>query len=795
MSTLRILPILLFLLCAISPATKAAFQTRPGYFMANKGQVKDQYGRPRKDIDFVFRAQEGLTIMVSRGKLTYYFTSSEAGICNQERVEMSLSGINAEGALIAEGGNGYVEHFYLNGAEFLQVPAAERICYKNVYEGIDWVVYISEGKLEYEFILNKKARPAAIHWEYKGAHNLSLGPDGALTWSSPMGTIREKAPESFTHKGNMLASAYRQNKNSFSYRVQQSGNLTIDPTVEWSTYQGGTGGYTYIYSSCTDHNGYLYFCGITSDMANIASTGAFSTTINGGADGFVSKFDTSGKHLWTTYYGGNDRDQFYNIQYNRGSVYCVGITYSTTGFSTPGVQQEDNGGGLAAGPNSDGIMAKFSANGMRVWAGFCGGKGGDYLSDLCIDAKGDLYTIGTTTSKTNIATAGVFQDTISQAKLADSMLSDAMLIKYDSNGRRVWGTYIGGFAEDYGESIFLKGTTLYLSGNTRSKTNVSTPSAYQPSTTGTASDAFLMKFDTLGKRSWGTYFGGISFEENTRVCMDDKGAVYLFGITNSTSGIASASAWQKTAGGKRDLFLAKFTGSGGLSWSTYYGGAEDDIRYYATQGGRISCDTSSPDNNVILFADTKSTGMATTDAYRKTLSSSGTYDALMAIFSASGSLTYSTYFGGTNADYATSVLSDRKNVYLCGVSTSTAGIATKGAFKDTLKNIGSGYITKFKPGNTSAIVESKSQKIDMSLSPNPATNAVRIQCSIPSSTDEEVSIYLLNIAGKTVQQARTIISGGQLDYTLHLFETLPPGIYTLQLHNSAGIAVQQLLKQ
>lgn len=780
----------------LSVATAQSLTVQPQYFIANRGQIKDQFGHARKDIDFVYRAGKGLNIMVGRGKLSYYFNDGNEKEIRQHRVDMELKNINLSGAVIAEGGNDYVENYYQNGSEYLQVPAAERICYKNIYQGVDWVLYISEGKLEHEFIVQPNAQASAINWTYKGAENLHITRDGTLSWTSPLGTIREQAPQSFTGQGRPVASSYTQLNHTFQYQLSQSDNITIDPTVEWASYIGGSGGGSQIIGSCADQQGYLYVCGLSTDNANLASTGAFQTTLKGIGDGFLTKIDTAGRHAWTTYYGGEGTDMLSDVQFHNGFLYCSGQANSKTGISTPGVQQEIWGATSTPLLSFDAILVKFNTSGSRIWGTYCGGIRDEQFNNVAIDGKGDIYALGISASKSGIATPGAFQDTLSQSSPADSNLLDGILVKYNPDGKRIWGTYLGGFSNDYGQGLVVNGSTLFVSGNTNSNSQISTPSAYQTAkAAGAAPDAFLMKFDTSGKRAWGTYLGGNGSEDGIRLTCNSRGYAYIAGTTNSTSGIASTGAWKSSFGGIRDMFLAKFDPGGGLAWSTYFGGADDDVITSGYRGGRIVCDTVGDDNNVFIVGDTKSSGLATSDAFQKTLGSAGKYDAFFAAFNGSGALYYCTYYGGADNDYGATTMADRRNFFLTGTTYSSAGIATKGAYKDTLKNSNSGFIVKFKPGTPSSIEDKVINKFAMTISPNPSNGVLHISAQLNTDINEKVNLSVLNVAGKTVQKAETMVVDGKLDFVFTLFETLGAGLYTLRIESKAGYAVENFIKQ
>src|SRR5690606_25190908 len=95
-------------------------------------------------------------------------------------------------------------------------------------------------------------------------------------------------------------------------------------------------------------------------------------------------------------------------------------------------------------------------------------------------------------------------------------------------------------------------------------------------------DAYLVKFNATGIRQWWTYYGGNGSIDGGYSCATDAaGNVYLAGITNSSVGISLA-GYKNTFGGNRDAFLVKFNGLGVRQWGTYFGnsgvnGSGDDL--------------------------------------------------------------------------------------------------------------------------------------------------------------------------------------------------------------------------
>ncbi len=107
----------------------------------------------------------------------------------------------------------------------------------------------------------------------------------------------------------------------------------------------------------------------------------------------------------------------------------------------------------------------------------------------------------------------------------------------------------------------------------------------------------------------------------------------------------------------------------GISWATYYGGSAYDV------GEGISTDAN---GNVYLAGYTQSTTSIAAGGFQNSFSGSSD-DAFLVKFDSTGNRLWATYFGGSGDNYGFGTATDFSgNVYLCGHTTSTSGIAIGG---------------------------------------------------------------------------------------------------------------------
>jgi hypothetical protein len=206
---------------------------------------------------------------------------------------------------------------------------------------------------------------------------------------------------------------------------------------------------------------------------------------------------------WATYYGGSDYefDPVVDVD-SFGNVYMAGNTKSKDYIASAGAWQKTN-------PALSIYLVKFSKDGTRLWGTFYGGdQAGEIAVGMAVSASGSVYVVGGTHSDTGIATAGAYRSKKNSGE-------DAFLSKFSSKGKLEWGTYYGGRHDDVAGAIALSGNIIYVGGATSSTDSIATIGTNQSSRGGGdffTNDGFLAKFDTLGNRLWGTYYGGDNYD-------------------------------------------------------------------------------------------------------------------------------------------------------------------------------------------------------------------------------------------------------------------------------------------
>jgi len=531
-------------------------------------------------------------------------------------------------------------------------------------------------------------------------------------------------------------------------------NLIAQPTRSWGTYYGGNQTDVTL-SIATDASINVSVCGHSGSFMDIASIGSQQTNNAGLVDAFVAKFDSAGVRQWGTYFGGPSNDQANFVCFDGiGNIYIAGNTSSSVSISTAGCHQQTYGG------NQDAFLAKYNSAGVLQWATYYGGSGLEIGWSVAVDASGNVYLTGRTSSVDSISTAGSHQVSFGGG------ISDGFITKFNSAGVRQWGTYYGGILDDYGRNVDLDMSgNVYITGYSSSTSAISTIGSHQVNIGGGLSgDAYLVKFNGSGVRLWATYYGGSGNDDGRSIALDQYGNIYLAGTTVSTNNISTLGCHQFIIGGSGDAFLVKFDNSGVRQWGTYNGGSSID--------GVCNVSVDSLDN-VFLSGDAFSAnGFTTAGCYQQI--NGGLFDAFATKFSGVGVRVWGTYYGGATSDRGFAMCVDLfGNFYLGGETASTGVMATAGSHQSFLGGGTDGYLVKF---------------ADCAGLPNPSISGPTMVC-----TGAGAIVY--SVAPVALSYTWALPGGWSGSSVTSTISVTPSasGILSLTAFNACGTGAQQTL--
>jgi uncharacterized delta-60 repeat protein len=204
---------------------------------------------------------------------------------------------------------------------------------------------------------------------------------------------------------------------------------------------------------------------------------------------------------------------------------------------------------------------------QRTW----GGSDEDKAMGIAVDSAGNVYIAG-------------YTDSFGAGK------RDGFIVKFDSNGNKIWDRTIGSNQRDDIYSIKLDNNgNIYVAGATNS--------------TDSYFDAFIVKFDSNGNKIWDRTWGKPNSRDSALgLTVDSNGNIYVVGGTDITDS-------------KQDAFILKLDPNGNKIWDRTWGIENSQEAAYS-----ITLDSN---GNVYLIGYTENIGVYSQDYFILKLDSNG----------------------------------------------------------------------------------------------------------------------------------------------------------------------------
>ena len=224
---------------------------------------------------------------------------------------------------------------------------------------------------------------------------------------------------------------------------------------------GGGEGNDHIYDMLVTQGGEMYIVGALQSRKASFGTTAITQTF-GGKDIFVAKLDSNRQLLWIRVAGSAQDDEAWAIAHDgKDSLYLVGHFKDKATFGTISLSQPEQKDGA-----SDLFVARIDTSGNWKWVVRGTGHGDDYLSDVALGPKGQIYV------------GGFFYGdvTLDKTYTANHLRQlEYIFAKLDTNGKWLWSQRVDTNAKyrqrndiRFGPWLLNRGpgsSTLYAVGN------------------------------------------------------------------------------------------------------------------------------------------------------------------------------------------------------------------------------------------------------------------------------------------------------------------------------------------
>ncbi|MBA3680539.1 MAG: T9SS type A sorting domain-containing protein [Bacteroidetes bacterium] len=659
-------------------------------FEENKGQVVNAEGKVLNEV--LFRANlPGASIWITESGIIYNFFKSDkketfgAEEQNKKNLVKNFDWyrnvMNLKNASISKKNLKTFDQtefnytYHRSNNTTIVAGLFKELVFFNIYEGIDWRLYIDNGHIKQEFIVNPTADVDLIDLEYITSTDIEIK-DTKISFSNPVGIFTEGDLYCYQNeKSNTVKATYssvRQTKiiegiKIYTHAVKIKANdvdhnktLVIDPVLDWSTFYGGSNdedGHT-IYSDGT----YTWVSGHTISVNfptnNPGSPTYFQGSIAGAGDVFILKFNNIGNLIWATYFGGTGSDEAAAIYSDGTNVWVGGYTNSTDlPVLNPGA------GAYFSGTNAgtvDCFIAKFNTLGTLLWSTYFGGITNDNIS--AIHVKNNELFVGGTSDSPNfpILNSGNYFQNYAAG-------NDGFILKFGPTNNLIWSTFLAGTGNDLITSIQTNSNSLFVGGYTNSTDFVTLNAGtfYQGNVAGTY-DGFISRFTLSGSLAWSTYFGGNSTDRIHGLTLSNS-AVWITGTSSSTNmplfNPGGSSYNQSVNNGFSDGYISKFDFNGTLQWSSYYGASSTDFLTSIASDGK----------NVFVGGYTNSTNLFTqnpgTGGYYQS-ANAGFFDAILLKFDSASACKWASYYGNSSNDYISAMACNGSRILTTGYTQS-----------------------------------------------------------------------------------------------------------------------------
>jgi hypothetical protein len=541
------------------------------------------------------------------------------------------------------------------------VPSYAKVKYENVYPGVDLVYYGNRGQLEYDFVVAPGSDPGVIRLGF-GVRQLAAALSGR-SW------LKSNEPHSDSPEQAPASESGAKPPHSKAFRLAANGDLVVK-------ISGG---------EVRFHKPVVYQPSRTSKPeSRIPIAGHYKLSRRDQVTFEVGAYDRTKPLVidptlgYSTYLGGSGQDEATAIAVDTlGDAYVTGQTLSVNFPTTAGALQRANKG-LA-----NVFITKLNPSGSAlVYSTYLGGSSSDAGESIALDAAGNAYVTGQTSSADFPVTAGALQSTC--AGTCSTANPDAFVTELNAAGSAlVYSTFLGGTGFDQGNGITLDPSgDAFVVGWTGSKNFPTIPGSAKTKYSGGKYDAFVVELNPTGSALlYSTYLGGSGLDVGYAIALDSSGNAYVAGSTMSTNFPTVPGAFQTALNAPEAAFVTKLNAGGSaFAYSTYLGGSGTGTNPCAACGASIAADSG---GNAYVSGLTWEVNFPTTAGAFQTNYAGGFHDAFLTKLNPTGSgLIYSTYVGGKSDDGAVAIKVDSTgNLHVRGNTFSKNFPVTPGAFQ------------------------------------------------------------------------------------------------------------------
>lgn len=565
----------------------------------------------------------------------------------------------------------------------------------NAWDKVDVLINFNAGGIKYNIIAHPGFKESNIEFEFNGQDSIYID-NNELIIQTSIGNIVLPEPKAYEIDANDNLSPlnwtpqYVLNGNtlSFSYgsyntseklaivieRALPAISSAANGNLEWSTYLGGN------HDDCaidikvdpvSDAAANVFVAGFTASSNFPNVVGSINQPVFGGYyDAFISVFNNSASHTWTTYIGGTQDDRALSLHLsNNNSVYIAGITLSSNFPVYNYIANQAYYQDFLGGERDAFITKLLKVSGFMQWSTYFGGFTKDVIHKITEDGNGNLLICGSVKYNQELypyfpieygdplCAPPIYNNGFPGCEPQNSFFTqnhsgggyDAFVAKFDSNRSLIYSSMFGGPHHDAAWDLIVDNSnnSYYVTGYTKSTTignnSIISPCS-APSNSGFPlcdlgggsyfqnnnidQGAFIMQFNSQNQLLWSTFFGLNGEQSGHHLALNSNNDLYLVGLSTTVNvnspdvycGLPTnngfplcnpgGNAYFRDNNGVNvdyDAFVTRFNQNKEIVWSTFYGGSGDESALII-EDGTINIAIDESDNIYILGNSKKTSG-------------------------------------------------------------------------------------------------------------------------------------------------------------------------------------------
>ena len=591
------------------PVGNPAFARLPLAFEANRGQTDPS-------VAFMARGAGSAIFLRPDGAVISRSAQGE----DQAVVRVAFEGAKPAPVLQGEGPLGGIVNYYRGSspASWIErVPCFSKVRYRNLYPGIDCAFYGNGSELEFDLLVAPGARPEDIALRFRDRAGKPLRPvlDGAggLILMTPEGDFSQRLPKVWQER--------------YGVRTGSAPVTSLRPS--------GT-------------------VGVALDSYDRTRPVVIDPTM-----------------VFSTYLGGSSGEYATGVRLDTiDDPIVVGSTSSTNFPVTDGSSLHGTSQDVFV------TMMDFDGSGL-VFSTIFGGSSTDMARDVALDDNDAIYVTGQTNSS-DFPVLGGYPFTSQNPSKQSGFLTRLSPLGVITYSTLIRGSNPYSAGTESGSSVTAVAPgKVFVGGSTTSTDFLVYGSPIQSTLHGTQ-DGFLWAVNTnltgTSSLTYSTFLGGSGIESINGVSyfFGDLGdEIFITGTTDSSDfPVSQLGAYQSSLAGGTDGFFGAIVlplvgGPPQVQYMTYLGGSGQDIPERVKALSRAV---------VCVTGYTASGNFPLVTPYQGTYGG-GAYDAFVTFFDTtvlgSSSVIYSTYLGGSQADFAYGASVDLGNgFYIVGTTSS-----------------------------------------------------------------------------------------------------------------------------